>query len=114
MSNASAPTRAPMRVLYLASAVSQAAIGVLFPLLADLQDRYDLPTWGLGAMTAAAFATSLIVQLSVAPLADKGHARRLLLGGLALGALTLVGLALSTQLWHFILGRALLGGGGLP
>lgn len=98
-----------MRVLYLASAVSQAAIGVLFPLLADLQDRYDLPTWGLGAMTAAAFATSLLVQLGVAPLADKGHARRLLLGGLALGSVTLIGLAVSTELWQFILGRAFLG-----
>jgi predicted MFS family arabinose efflux permease len=101
--------RPRLGLLMAASAAMSASIGVLFSLIADIQDRYGFPTWGLGVMTAAAFFTGVVVQLIVAPLADRGHARTLLLVGLALDATTLLWLAASTKLWEFIAARAVLG-----
>lgn len=97
-------------VVLAAMFVLAATNGIVFPLLAELQDTYDLPTWGLGAISAAAFAVGLVVQLSVAGLADRGHAKTLLLTGLAVAVVGGLVFAVGTQLWMFILGRAL---GGL-
>lgn len=84
-----------------------AGSGAVFPLLADLQDAHHLPTYGLGLISAAAFLGAVTGLLFLAGLADRGHAKLLLLGGLALTLASLVMFALSTQLWEFVLARAL-------
>jgi predicted MFS family arabinose efflux permease len=89
--------------------VLAASNGVVFPLLPRLQDTYDLPTWGLGVLTAAAFLVGLVTQLTVAPLADRGHAKALLILGLAIAIAGALLFAVGTALGVFVIARALTG-----
>jgi len=83
--------------------------GMIFPLLADLQEAHGLPTWGLGVISALFFAGAVVGQLVLAPLADRGHTRQLLLIGAVLSVITMVMFAFSTELWQFSLARLLSG-----
>ncbi|HTN81552.1 MAG TPA: MFS transporter, partial [Acidimicrobiales bacterium] len=105
--SARGPTLAP---LYVATFVIAAGNGVVFPLLADLQDEHGLPTYGLGIISGASFIASLVGLLLLSGQADKGRAKLLLLSGLALSVVSLVAFALSSELWQFTAARAL---GGL-
>jgi predicted MFS family arabinose efflux permease len=118
MARAPAPaSRAPRReqaqgsftVVLMATAMLTASTSVVFPLLAQLQDAHDLPTWSLGAISASAFLASVVAQLVLAPLADRGHVRLLLLGGLALAVVSGVLFAVSSTLALFVLARLLAG-----
>ena len=53
-----------LKPLYIVTFLAAAANGVVFPLLADLQDAHDLPTYGLGIISAASFLTTLFAQLA--------------------------------------------------
>ena len=108
-SDASRARRHDLAPLYIATFVAAAANGVVFPLLADLQDAHDLPTYGLGIISGASFIASLIGLLAFSGQADRGRAKGLLLGGLALSVISLVAFALSSELWQFTAARALSG-----
>ena len=95
--------------LFLGTFFVAAGGGAIFPLLADLQDAHDLPTWGLGVISALAFVGAIVGQLLLAPLADRGHTRRLLLLGAIGSVVALVLFAVSGTLWQFALGRLLEG-----
>ena len=82
---------------------------MIFPLLADLQEAHDLPTWGLGVISAMYFVGAVSGQLVLAPYADRGHTRRLLMVGAVLSVLTMVMFAFSAELWQFSLARLLSG-----
>src|SRR6188474_1009661 len=78
----SAPGRATVLWPYFVATFFVAAGGgLIFPLLAELQEAHDLPTWGLGVISALFFAGAVVGQLVLAPLADRGHTRPLLLIG---------------------------------
>lgn len=91
-----------------------AAIGGIAALLGDLRDDYGFSDAAVGVIVASGFAAALVAQLTLAPLADRGHARSMVTAGLALSALAMFGMAFSDQLWQFIVTRSALGfGGGL-
>ncbi|MGE0729377.1 MAG: MFS transporter, partial [Acidimicrobiia bacterium] len=100
-----------MKGLYLVAAVTMAGVSSVFALLAELQERYGLPTSSLGWIAGAAFAAALVTQLSVARYADRGHARLVLQVGVSAAALGLLWFAAATELWQFVAARALLGAG---
>jgi MFS family permease len=83
--------------------------GLIFPLLADLQDEHHLPTWGLGVISGMYFVGAVVGQLVLAPYADRGHTRRLLMAGAILSVVTMVLFAVSTELWQFSLARLMSG-----
>lgn len=83
--------------------------GMIFPLLADLQEAHDLPTWGLGVISALFFAGAVSGQLVLAPYADRGHTRRLLLAGAVLSVVSMLLFAFSSELWQFSVARLLSG-----
>ena len=60
--------------LLVAVAMEAMTYGAVFALIADLQDKYDLSSGGLGLITGSAFAASVVTQLTLARLADHGHA----------------------------------------
>jgi predicted MFS family arabinose efflux permease len=99
--------RHPLTVLLVAMAVLAASNSVVFPLLPDLQDAHGLPTWGLGVISGSAFLVGLVVQLTVAGLADQGHARILLRVGLAVAVVSGLLFAAGSSLVVFVLARAL-------
>ncbi len=87
------------------------AFGISFvaALLADLQDAHGFPTWGLGLMAGISFLTGFVGNVTLGPLADRGHIRAMLVGGVLVGAASLVWLALATQLWELVASRAVFG-----
>jgi len=115
MSEQAAPTGAvtgPRPVLwpfFVGTFFVAAGGGMIFPLLADLQEVHHLPTWGLGVISAMYFVGAVSGQLVLAPYADRGHTRRLLMIGAVLSVLTMVMFALSSELWQFSAARLLSG-----
>ena len=89
-----------------------ASVGLVFPLLSEIQDEFGMSSAGLGLMAGAPFFAGVAAQLTLAPLADRGRARVLLLGGLACAAVALAGMALGDSLWEFVAARCL-GGVGI-
>lgn len=105
-----APGRGPVLWPYfVATFFIAAGGGLIFPLLAELQEAHDLPTWGLGVISALFFAGAVGGQLVLAPYADRGHTRRLLIVGAVLSVVAMLMFAFSGQLWQFSLARLLSG-----
>lgn len=102
-----APAR-PLPVLAAAGAIG-AGIGLIFPLLAEFQERYGFAAFGLGLISGASFLAALLSGVFLARLADRGHARLLLVGGLALSAAGLVWFAAGTELWQLVGARTVQG-----
>jgi predicted MFS family arabinose efflux permease len=65
---------------------------VIFPLLAELQRRYALPTYGLGLMSGIYFAGALLGQGLVSGLGDGRWARPLLVAAFVAGTASRSGL----------------------
>lgn len=103
--------RVPMRALYIAAAVTMAGVSSVFALLAELEERYQLPTSGLGWIAGSAFAAALVTQLGLARYADRGYGTLLLRAGVISAAVGLLWFAVATELWQFIAARSLLGAG---
>jgi predicted MFS family arabinose efflux permease len=99
----------PLRLLLIATFVLNASTSVVFALISDLQDANGLSTSSLGLIAGTGFAVGLAVQLLVAPLADRGWARRLLLGGLAVAVVGSTAFAFGTTLLELLGARALIG-----
>src|SRR5262249_29374422 len=78
-------------------------------LISDLQDAVGLSTSSLGLIAATGFIVGLAAGLVVAPWADRGWAKRLLLGGLVLSAVGGIGFAMADSLATLLASRALIG-----
>jgi MFS family permease len=103
------PTGRAPKLLYGATAIEALGYGAIFALLADLQDQYGLPTYGLGLIAGSSFLAALGAQVGLARYADRGHTRLLLRVGLATCAAGMVWFGVATQLWQFVGARVLLG-----
>lgn len=103
-----ASKRVPM-LLYAAVGLEALGYGAIFALLAELQDKYDLPTWGLGLIGGTSFLAALAAQIGLARYADRGHTRLLLRAGLAVAALGMLWFGIASNLWEFVGSRLLLG-----
>lgn len=82
---------------------------MIFAALSDLQDKFDFSDAGLGFISAAGFAASLLMQLFVAPFADRGKPQRLVLVALILAACGSAMFAFGTSLWMFVVARGITG-----
>ena len=96
-------------VLQVAVGLLAAGYGVMFTMLDDWRDQFGIQETGLGFIVAVGFFTSFIAQLTLAPLADKGHARKMLTFGFALNVVGALIMAFGSSLFVFILGRTLMG-----
>jgi MFS family permease len=82
---------------------------MIFAALSDLQDKYGFSNAGLGLIAASGFLTSLIVQLFLAPYADRGKPKRFVLAALILAAIGSAMFAFGNTLWMFVAARAITG-----
>jgi MFS family permease len=82
---------------------------MIFSALSDLQDKFGFSNAGLGFIAAAGFMASFVVQLFVAPYADRGKPKHFVLVALILAALGSLLFALGTTLWTLVLARAITG-----
>jgi MFS family permease len=85
------------------------SVSMIFPALSDLQDKYHFSDSGLGFIAAAGFFASLLVSLFVAPFADRGKPKKLVLAALVLASLGSTLFAFGSSLWMFVLARAISG-----
>ncbi len=107
------PTTASQRsviVLLMATSLAVATSNsVIFAALSDLQDEYGFSSTGLGLIAGTGFLAGLVVNLFLAPLSDRGHAKRLIMLGMVLGATGSALLGFGESLGQFIFARAVLG-----
>lgn len=82
---------------------------MIFPALSDLQDKYGFSDAGLGYIAASGFLASLVVQLTIAPLADRGEPKKMVLSGVVLACIGSVLFAFGTSLPMFVFARAVAG-----
>ncbi len=101
--------RVPRLVLLTYVATLATGIGVIFALLAEIQDRYGFPTWSLGLLAGIPFAMTLFGNLWLAPLADRGWELRLIAAGCGLLVASLLWMVFATTLWQWVAARALMG-----
>ena len=83
--------------------------GVMFTMLDDWRDRYGIAESKLGIIVAVGFFTSFAAQMTIAPMADKGFARRLLTLGVLANVVGALVMAEGTTLNAFLTGRFLMG-----
>ena len=95
--------------IYASGGILALGYGSVFSLLASLQDRDDLPTWGLGAIIGSTYLASVLVQITLARFADRGKSAQMIRAGALIGGVAMVWFGLSTSLGALIASRALLG-----
>src|SRR3954453_13299862 len=83
--------------------------GSIYTLLADLRDRYGFSEAQLGVIVAAGFLAGFVTQLALPRLADRGYAPMLVRGGILLAMGAMIGSAVATEFWAFLVARLLLG-----
>jgi MFS family permease len=97
------------RSLYVALFILTASFGSVFTLLADLQAEVGFGDAALGLIAGVSFLTSVAAQLLLAPLADRGHARRLLAGSVVVAAIASAWFALAGTTMELIAARGVAG-----
>jgi len=85
--------------------------GVMFTMLDDWCAEFGIQETGLSMIIAVGFFTSFIAQLTIAPYADRGHARKLMTVGMAANAAGALIMAFGSSLPLFLLGRFVMGVG---
>ncbi|MGA0877496.1 MAG: MFS transporter [Ilumatobacteraceae bacterium] len=106
------PIRRLVLTLQFATAVMSASYGVMFTMLDDYRDAYGIAESGLGLVVAVGFFASFVSQVLIAPLADRGHAKALLVLGFTMTVIGSLGMAFGTNLPVLLLGRVVMGIGG--
>ncbi len=97
------------RVLLGAVFAMEAGGSVIFALMGNLQDEFHFSDGGLGFIAAAGFMASFVMQILIAPYADRGHAKRLLIIGAILAVVGNALFAGGSSLIIFVLARLISG-----
>lgn len=101
--------RADLALLLASSYATAASNSLVFASMSELQDRHGYGDAALGLIAGTGFAVGLVVQLLLAPLADRGHGRRLVQAGLALASIGSVVFAAGDSLAAYVVGRGIVG-----
>lgn len=102
------------RTLYLlqaATALGGMGYGVMFTVLDDFRDKYGITEAQLGIIVGIGFITGFVSQILFAPLADKGHAKKLVMTGIAIEIIGTLFMAFGQAFLPLIIGRLLAGFG---
>ena len=101
------------RLLFFAfgglSACLAAGYGVLFTIVDDYRDTYGISESSIGMVIGLGFLAGFLSQLLIAPYADRGHARKIVLVGVLVNVAGLLLMAVSTTLLPILLGRFISG-----
>ena len=99
------------------SAALTAGYGVLFTVVGDFRDAYGISETAIGAIIGAGFLAGFVSQVFIAPIADRGRARQLILAGVAANVVGLLMMAYGDSLGPILAGRIISGigiGGASP
>ena len=88
-----------------------AGYGVLFTIVDDYREEYGIGETAIGVVIGIGFIAAFLSQLVIAPLADRGHARTVVLVGVAVNVVGLLLMGFSTTLVPILIGRFISGVG---
>jgi ectoine hydroxylase-related dioxygenase (phytanoyl-CoA dioxygenase family)/MFS family permease len=108
-STATAKDRSHLRRYFVITGALSLGYGSILALLADLRDSYGFSGAQLGAIAASGFFAGFVAQVSLARQADRGHTALMVRGGLVIAAGAMLGCAIATEFWMFLLARLCLG-----
>ncbi len=89
----------------------------MFTMLDDFRNNFGIAESALGFIVGVGFFTSFLGQVSIAPLADRGRAKRLIILGLSLEVIGCIGMALGETFMILFISRVIMGfgaGSALP
>jgi MFS family permease len=86
-----------------------AGYGVLFTIVDDYRDEYGISETAIGVVIGIGFIAAFLSQILIAPLADRGHARKVVLFGVAINVFGLLLMAVGTTLTPILIGRFISG-----
>lgn len=101
--------RSTIHFFQAASALGAMGYGVMFTVLDDYRDEYGIAESKLGLIVGVGFITGFISQILLAPQADRGHAKKMVMVGLVLGIAGNIMMALGQSFAPLIIGRLLTG-----
>lgn len=101
-----------IHLLRTASALGGMGYGVMFTMLDDYRNQYGISESKLGLIVGIGFVIGFFSQIFFAPYADKGHAKRMVLIGIALQIVGALLMAFGQSFTPLFAGRLLLGLGG--
>ena len=103
-----ATTPAPRRQMVAFGALMAAlaaGYGVLFTIVDDYNTEYGISASAIGVVIGIGFIAAFISQLLIAPLADRGHARTVVIAGVLVNVVGLLMMAAGTSLVPILIGR---------
>lgn len=77
----------------------------MFTVLDDFRDEYGIAAHWLGMIVGVGFLASFVAQIFLAPIADRGRARQLVIFGMLLNVVGLLGMALGETLGVLLIAR---------
>jgi len=105
------PVKRLVLTLQVATAIMSMTYGVMFTMLDDYRDEYGISESGLGLVLAVGFFAAFVGQITLAPLADRGHAKRMMITGFAFVVAGCLLMAFGTTLIALLAGRLVTGVG---
>lgn len=88
-----------------------AGYGVLFTIVDDYRDDYGISETAIGVVIGIGFIAAFLSQLLIAPFADRGHARKVVILGVGINIVGLLLMAAGTTLAPILIGRFISGVG---
>ncbi len=104
-------TRSVVVVFGALTALFASGYGVMFTVLDEFRDQYGIGEGALGLIVAMGFLSSFLAQVTLAPLADRGHARSMIVLGMVCNVAGLLGMAFGTTFIVLLTSRFVMGVG---
>ncbi|MEM9202723.1 MAG: MFS transporter [Actinomycetota bacterium] len=97
------------RVVPISLFVQAASVGMVFALLHEVQEENGLSTASIGLISGVGLFAAVLGQVGLAPLADRGRGRELMVAAMVVGSFGALGFAFGSSLWQLVLARAVSG-----
>lgn len=99
----------PIATLNVLAACQTAGYGVLFTVVGDFRTAYGISESGVGLIIGVGFLAGFLSQVFIAPIADRGQARTVVVFGVVLNVVGLVLMAIGQSLGVLLLARIISG-----
>lgn len=86
-----------------------ASIGMVFALFHELRDAHNLSGGAIGWIAGVSFFAAVASQISIAPFADRGYARRVMVLSVLGGVVASLIFAVASEAWQFVFARTVAG-----